>query len=74
MLGHSMRTLHLYKILCKVQKHLGGCGTTLLWNFTAFQVSFEAIVLYIANFRTTFVILWMYVVILHHLISRTFGT
>ena len=26
MLGHSTGTLHLYKLLCEVQKHLGGLG------------------------------------------------
>ena len=29
MLGHSMGILHLYEILRKVQKHLGGLGHAL---------------------------------------------
>ena len=46
MLGHSMGTLCLYKILRKVQKHLGGSGHALLeivWNFITSQVGSEAI-------------------------------
>ena len=53
MLGHSMGTLRLYEILREVQKYLGGGGgggrsrawspQKLFWNFTASQVSSEAI-------------------------------
>ena len=43
MLGHSMDTLHLYKLLREVQKHLGGLGYAPLENFTASQVGSEAI-------------------------------
>ena len=46
MLWHSMGTLRLYEILREVQKHLGGLGHPLpqkFWNFTASQVSSEAI-------------------------------
>ena len=41
MLGHSMGTLHLYELLCKVQKHLGGWGMlshiVSAWGFTVVQ-------------------------------------
>ena len=49
MLGHSMGTLRLYEILREVQKYLGGGRSRawspqkLFWNFTASQVSSEAI-------------------------------
>ena len=37
MLGHSMGTLRLYKLLRKVQKHLGGLGHTPPEIFTISQ-------------------------------------
>ena len=40
MLGHSMGTVCLYKLLRKVQKHLGGWGM-LSQNFTASQIGSE---------------------------------
>ena len=46
MLWESMGTLHLYELLCKVQKHLGRARAAPgreFWNFTASQVGSEVI-------------------------------
>ena len=45
LLGHSMGTLHLYKLLREVQKLMGGLGESSprkFRNFTASQVGSEA--------------------------------
>ena len=46
MLGHSMHTLHLYKLLREVQKLLGGCGGILPQKITASQVGSEDVAQY----------------------------
>ena len=57
MLGHSMGTLRLYKLLRKVQKHLGGLG--------------HALSAYGELMRL--VILWIYIAILRRSILRPFS-
>ena len=57
MLGHSMGTLCLYEILCKVQKRLGGLGHAL----SAYGK------------RTRLIILWVYIAILRCSISKPFS-